>query len=99
MGLAIGHKGVNLRRLEEMTGKRYEIVEYSDNPAVFVRNVMRSIQPSEIRILETPRGGKTLTVVLDRRHERRWIRGGYHWRLSFLVKRYFDVDKVRVLLT
>lgn len=98
MGLAIGQKGVNLRRLEEMTGKRYEIIEYSDNPANFVRHVMRSIQPREIRILEIPQGGKTLTVVIDRKHGRKWMRGGYYWRLSLLVKRYFDVDKVRVLL-
>lgn len=97
--MAIGHRGINLRRLKDMTGKHYEIVEYSDDLITFVKNVSRSIKPKEIRVIRTLDRKNTIMVVLNRRDEQRWRRGGYHWKLSTLTKRYFDIDRVQIMLS
>jgi N utilization substance protein A len=41
MGLAIGKKGENIRRMQKVLGKKIEMVEYSENPEEFVGNMFR----------------------------------------------------------
>ncbi|KUG21053.1 nusa protein [hydrocarbon metagenome] len=45
MGLAIGKKGNNTRKMQKVLGKRIEMVEYSSDPEQFIRNIFR---PAEI---------------------------------------------------
>ena len=45
MGLAIGKKGENIRRMQNVLGKRVEMVEYADSMDEFVASIHR---PAEI---------------------------------------------------
>jgi len=63
MGLAIGRKGANIQRLTETIGKSIEIIEYSDDPETFVRNILR---PASIRnVTITTRPDNKVVAILD----------------------------------
>lgn len=63
MGLAIGKKGANIQRLIETIGKSIEIIEYSDDPETFVRNILR---PATIRTMTiTTRPDNKMIATLD----------------------------------
>ena len=40
MGLAIGKGGSSIKKASEVMGKRIEVVEYSTDPAQFIRNCL-----------------------------------------------------------
>jgi N utilization substance protein A len=44
MGLAIGKKGENIRRMQNVLGKRIEMVEYADDPNAFIANIFRPVE-------------------------------------------------------
>ena len=37
VGLAIGKKGMNIKKMSEMSGKKIEVIEYSDVPEQFIK--------------------------------------------------------------
>src|SRR5208337_3922777 len=41
MGLAIGKKGDNIKRLQNVLGRRIEMVEYAEQPDVFIANIFK----------------------------------------------------------
>ncbi|MCK7536259.1 MAG: NusA-like transcription termination signal-binding factor [Marinilabiliales bacterium] len=45
MGLAIGKKGDNIKRLQNVLGKRIEMVEYADTLEAFIANIFK---PAEV---------------------------------------------------
>ena len=60
MGLAIGKKGENIRRLQSVLGKRIEMVEFAEDPTAFVANIFK---PAEVIGIErTPEGPVNVLV-------------------------------------
>ena len=49
MGLAIGKKGDNIKRLQNVLGRRIEMVEYAERPEVFIANIFK---PAEVTGIE-----------------------------------------------
>ena len=41
MGLAIGKKGENIRKMQKVLGKKIEMVEYAEDPEEFMANMFR----------------------------------------------------------
>ena len=66
MGLAIGKKGENIRRMQNVLGKRIEMVEYAENRDDFIANIFRPISIS--RIEKDPESG-LLTITLMKRSD------------------------------
>ncbi|MFQ6085839.1 MAG: NusA-like transcription termination signal-binding factor [Candidatus Bathyarchaeia archaeon] len=99
MGLAIGHHGSNLKKLQSMTGKQYEVVEHSDDPVTFLKGILRPVEPREIRILENSPKGKIATIIVGPKDRAITIgrRGKNIEKISLLTRRYFGIDKVRVI--
>jgi len=98
VGVAIGKGGRNIRVLERMTGKKHEIIEYSDNPAQFIKNALKPAAVREVRITERP-DGKTIAVVnVNPRDKGVAIgkNGRNAERLRFLAKRYFQIQNVSI---
>ena len=64
MGLAIGKKGENIRRMQNVLGKRIEMVENADDAESFVRNIFR---PAEVEKISRPDEGLPVTVYLKKK--------------------------------
>ncbi|MDI6654465.1 MAG: NusA-like transcription termination signal-binding factor [Candidatus Hydrothermarchaeota archaeon] len=62
MGLAIGKKGANIQRVRQVIGKKIQVVEYSEDPAEFVKNIFHPFRVSNVSI-----SNKVARVDLDDR--------------------------------
>jgi len=99
IGMAIGRRGKNIRLLERMTGKKHEIIEYSDDPAQFIKNALKPAKVQEVRITERPDGKKMAVVTVYPRDKGVAIgkNGRNAERLRFLAKRYFQIQNVSII--
>lgn len=98
-GMAIGKRGKNINLLEKMTGKKHEVIEFSDNPVTFIRNALRPARLREIRITQRTDGKKIAVVSVDPKDKGIAIgkNGKNAERIRFLAKRYFDISNVSIL--
>jgi N utilization substance protein A len=98
IGMAIGKGGKNIRILERMTGKRHEIIEYSDDPVEFIKNALKPAMVKEVRITERPDGRLMAVVTVHPRDKGVAIgkNGRNAERLRFLAKRYFQIQNVSI---
>jgi N utilization substance protein A len=99
VGMAIGKRGKNISMLEKMTGKKHEIIEFSEDPSQFIKNALKPAKLKEIRISERP-DGKTIAVVsVDPRDKGIAIgkNGKNAERIRFLAKRYFQINNVSIM--
>ncbi len=98
VGVAIGKGGRNIRQLERMTGKKHEIIEYSEDPVQFIKNALKPAQVREVRITERTDGKKMAVVTINPKDKGVAIgkNGKNAERLRFLAKRYFDIQNVSI---
>jgi len=59
MGLAIGHRGENIRKLQKLLGTRIEMVEYAREPEDLIRNIF---SPVPVDMVKDPDGSITVRV-------------------------------------
>ena len=99
MGMAIGKRGKNMRILEKMTGKKYEIIEHSDSPVQFIKNALKPARVKEVRIMERPDGRTFAVISVDPKDKGVAIgkNGRNAERVRFLAKRYFQIDNVSII--
>jgi N utilization substance protein A len=64
LGKAIGRNGNRIRRIQRILGKNIEVVEFSDNPEQFVRNVLAPAKPDRVEIVERSEG-RVAVVYID----------------------------------
>jgi N utilization substance protein A len=95
MGLAIGRKGSNIRKMQRVLGRRTEMVEYSPDIETFARNVFKPAQVVSTRREEDGR----LTVYIARGDLGIAIgKGGCTIeKARLLLSRYFDTALGEVL--
>ena len=98
VGVAIGKGGRNIHTLERMTGKKHEIIEYSEDPVQFIKNALKPAQVREVRITEKTDGKKMAVVTINPKDKGVAIgkNGKNAERLRFLSKRYFDIQNVSI---
>ncbi len=98
VGVAIGKGGRNIHVLEKMTGKKHEIIEYSEDPVQFIKNALKPALVREVRITERT-DGKTIAVVTVNPKDKGLAigkNGKNAERLRFLAKRYFQIQNVSI---
>lgn len=61
MGLAIGKGGDNINRVKKAIGKHIEVVEHSENPAEFVKNVFHPVSIRNVNMVM--KDGKRIAYV------------------------------------
>lgn len=61
IGLAIGKGGSRIQKAKRVIGKNIEVVEYSDDPAEFIKNAFAPAKINMVSIVE--REGKKLAFV------------------------------------
>ena len=94
MGKAIGSRGCNVRKLEGLLKKRVKIVEFSDNPVSFIKNLIYPLQTSDVspvddKLVLTATDIKTRGLLIGRNASN--LRG-----FEDVVKRYFPVREIVV---
>ncbi|MCK8519242.1 NusA-like transcription termination signal-binding factor [Methanoculleus sp. 7T] len=95
MGLAIGRKGSNIRKMQRVLGKRIEMVEYSPDIEKFTRNVFK---PADVFGVKKEDDGR-LTVYINKGDLGIAIgKGGCTIeKARLLLSRYFDTNLGEVL--
>ncbi|AEM38096.1 NusA family KH domain protein [Pyrolobus fumarii 1A] len=96
-GKVIGRRGTNINRLRKIFNRDVDVVEYADNLEDMVRNIFSSAKILGMRLV-TRGDKKILYVAVDPNDKGKAIgRGGRKISLARLVlKRYFDIDDVRI---
>lgn len=98
MGLAIGKKGENIKRLQNVLGKRIEMVEYADTPEAFITNIFK---PAEVTGVERTAETGPVNVYVRQRSDLGIAIGKAGCNIEkarMLCKRFFDIDVGEVLL-
>ncbi len=72
MGLAIGKKGENIKRLQNVLGKRIEMVEFAEKPDDFILNIFK---PAEVTGIERGAEDGPVNVFVRQRE-----RSGHRYR-------------------
>lgn len=94
LGRAIGPKGKNVRRLEELVRKKVRVVEFNDDCVSFIKNLLYPVVVSNL-VIE----GDIVTIVAPDQQAKSWLIGRNASRLranEAIVKRYFPVRELRV---
>jgi len=99
VGMAIGRHGKNISMLERMTGKKHEVIEFSDDPAQFIKNALKPARLREIRLTERPDGRTIAVVSVEPKDKGIAIgrNGKNAERIRFLAKRYFQINNVSIM--
>jgi len=95
--IAVGKKGEHMIKLKEKTGKNIQVVEYSDDPEQFVKNVFFIYNPTKVVIEQ--RGKIThATVTVDPELKGRAIgKAGKNLRVARdVVNRHHDIQSLSV---
>ena len=98
MGLAIGKGGVHIKSLQNIVKKNVELVEFDDDPAKFLTNLLNSKLISEVKINKRPDGTKQAIVMVDPRKKGIVVgrEGRNAEKARLLAKRYFDISSVLI---
>jgi len=98
MGIAVGRRGRNIKLLEKLTGKRHEVVEFSEDPRKFFINVLKPAEVLNVRIVEKPDGRVVAVVTVNPKDKGIAIgkNGKNAQKIRMLAKRYFQIDHVAI---
>jgi len=99
MGLAIGKGGSTIKQLQNVVAKKIELVEFSDNPAEFIRNMLNADMVNDVRISDRSDGTKQAVVTVDQRKKGAVVgrEGRNAEKARLLAKRYFQITNVQIV--
>ncbi len=98
MGLAIGKGGVHIKSLQNIVKRNVELVEFDEDPAKFLTNLLNSKLISEVKINKRADGSKQAIVMVDPRKKGIVVgrEGRNAEKARLLAKRYFDISSVLI---
>jgi N utilization substance protein A len=98
MGLAIGKGGSHIKNLQNIVKKNVELVEYDDDPAKFLTNILNSKLISEVKINKRSDGTTQAIVLVDPRKKGIVVgrEGRNAEKARLLARRYFDITSVLI---
>ena len=99
MGLAIGKGGSTIKQLQNVVGKKVELVEFSDDPAEFIRNMLNADMVNDVRISDRNDGTKQAIVIVDQRKKGAVVgrEGRNAEKARLFAKRYFQISNVLIV--
>ena len=101
MGLAIGKNGVTIKTLQDIVGKKIELVEFSDDVVEFIRNMLSSNFVLDVKINEKGDGTKVAVAVVDPKKKGVVVgrEGRNAEKARLLARRYFQISNVLIVST
>lgn len=99
MGLAIGKGGSTIKQLQNVVAKKIELVEFSEDAAEFIRNMLNAEMVSDVRISDRSDGSKQAIVTVDQRKKGAVVgrEGRNAEKARLLAKRYFQITNVQIV--
>jgi transcription termination/antitermination protein NusA len=99
MGLAIGKGGSTIKQLQNVVAKKIELVEFSDEPAEFIRNMLNADMVNDVKISDRSDGTKQAVVTVDPRKKGAVVgrEGRNAEKARLLAKRYFQITNVQIV--
>ena len=67
MGLAIGKGGATIKQLQNVVARKVELVEFSDDAAEFIRNMLNADMVSDVRIRLRPSARTAIAALTSTR--------------------------------
>lgn len=97
IGKAVGKDGKNINRLKELFKKMIQIIEYSDKPEQFIRNIFRNYGVQKVEI-EMRGSIQHATVTVDPKEKGKAIgKEGKNLRLARdIILRHHEISSVNV---
>ncbi|VVC05243.1 KH domain protein [uncultured archaeon] len=98
MGLAIGKGGATIRNLQNVVKKNVELVEFSDDPAEFLKNMLNAKLVTEVKINKRLDGSLQAIVLVDAKKKGIVVgrEGRNAEKARLLAKRYFQISSVLI---
>jgi transcription termination/antitermination protein NusA len=98
MGLAIGKKGENIKKMQRVLGRRIEMVEYAEDPDTFIANIFK---PAEVTGIERNADNKRVNIRVKKRSDLGIAigKGGSNIEKGrMLCRRFLDLEIDEILL-
>jgi len=98
MGLAIGKGGSHIKNLQNIVKRNVEIVEYSDDPIKFLKNILNPKLVNEVKMNKRDDGTLQAIVSVDPRKKGIVVgrEGRNAEKARLLAKRYFEISSVLI---
>jgi len=98
MGLAIGKGGITIRNLQNVVKRNVELVEYSEVPTEFLKNMLNPKLVSEVKINKRLDGSMQAIVMVDPKKKGIVVgrEGRNAEKARLLAKRYFQISSVLI---
>lgn len=96
IGLAIGKKGINIKRVRDFLRKPIEVVEFAQSPEDFIKNTLAPARIKLITVTERRDGKKVAMVTVN--DQDRGIAIGKNGknvaRARLLARRHYNIEDV-----
>ncbi len=94
MGLAIGRKGANIKKVKRAIDKKIDVIEYSDDPAEFIKNILNPFRIKGVELTDSKE--KVAIVEIDDRDKTMAIgkRGRNIQRVKMLAVRHHGIKDI-----
>ncbi len=98
MGLAIGKGGSHIKNLQNIVKRNVEIVEYSNDPIKFLKNILNSKLVLEVKMNKRDDGTLQAIVTVDPKKKGIVVgrEGRNAEKARLLAKRYFEISSVLI---
>ena len=98
MGLAIGKGGSHIKNLQNIIKRNIELVEYSEDPTVFLKNMLNAKLVSEVKMNKRAYGTMQAIVIVDPKKKGIVVgrEGRNAEKARLLAKRYFEITSVLI---
>ena len=96
MGLAIGKRGSTIAKMQNKVDKSIGIIEHSDDPGEFIKNLLSVAKVNSIEFSTNAKGNKIATLDVDSKTKRSTIgkNGQNIRRARQFAKRQFDISDI-----
>ncbi|HOM95841.1 MAG: NusA-like transcription termination signal-binding factor [Candidatus Methanofastidiosa archaeon] len=99
MGLAIGKNGTNAQKVKETLNKPIDIIEYSEDPVKFIKNIIWPVKVKSIHVSERKDGKKIAILDINKKDKGLVIgkEGKNIDRIKNLLKRHHNLDDIMIM--